>query len=481
MSQFSFTSVTGRATLAATFLAGLGLSSVSGQGLSAVPSQPQKRPVHHSETSWVTVLGAKNTDAAQSIASRPQGGSFVAGRTQPDPSSSSDAWVARLSDWGQPLWQRSLPGAFHEETGVVLATEDGGCLAAGWTASYGAGGFDGWVARFGPAGKVLWQRTLGGKDDDRFLAAAPSPDGFYLGGVSFDPATGNDAWVVEIDDAGKVLWQQRFPAPFDDTITSVSATPDGGLVFCALSNSTIAPPESPSAPSIPFFRPWVVKLTGDGVMTWEQTYNFSGGDSCNEIVALDDGGYVMVGEILAASFFGGDAWVLRLDAAGGVLWDTRLGDHFGILAMDRAVSVRPEEGGGFAVLGSTATAGAGSEDLWLMHLDAHGKLVRDTTIGGPGFDNGGALAQTAGGALLLGGQMQHGTTGDSDVVVVRLKPGQLDGPGCGLTGPTAPRVWTDPLEVAPGGLLPTPTTFVAEDLHAVWAPLSESSPVCSPM
>jgi hypothetical protein len=435
-----------------------------GQGVTTTPSHPQARPAPEPQSlGWLSLFGGPATDMAQAVVAHPQGGSFACGLTQPDLSSGADVWVARLSPFGVPVWQESIGGASHDEANAILVTNDGGCLLAGRTASAGSGDFDGWIARLDAAGSVLWQRSYGGPLDDQFFAAAPSPDGFFVGGVLRDAVSGNDAWVLEIDGAGDIIWQQRFDAALEDGINAMSATPDGGVIFCADSNSALPAPEAPAVPGIPFFRPWIVKLTGDGVASWQMTYNYSGGDNWRTIVPLDDGGYVVAGQILVTGFFGGDVWVARLDEVGNVVWDWRFGDNFGMLQNDIGVSVQPTVDGGFVVLGSTESAGAGSQDVWVLKLDGNGSLLWDKTIGGTGFDGGVALASTPSGEWLLAGRMQAGAPGNTDAFVARMLADGSTGVGCEFNSPTAPRVWTDVLMVDPVELAPTATGVVPVD------------------
>jgi len=386
---------------------------------------------------WVqTFSGA---DHVTSIATTDDG-MFVAGNRQTFDAGIFDVWVARLAADGQPLWERRLETSGWDQAESVVATPDGGCIVAGFTGSFGAGFLDGWVIKLASDGATEWQRTYGDAEENRFVSIALSPDGYYVGGSTGPGDPDVDAWVLELDPLGDILWQRRIGGPWDDRMRSLAATPDGGVIFTANSRSAFAPKRVPDPdPAVPFFRPWVVKLNGDGVSQWQKTYNVSGGDDWSEIVPLADG-YLVVGEIIAAGFFRGDVWIVRLDATGNVLWDRRFGDHFGVLFYDGAVAARQTPDGGFAVLASTLTAGAGSQDWWLLKLDDAGFLQWDAIYGLAGFDGARALDVTPSGDLVAAGFL-----GD-EAVVMRLAG---DGtPPCALTSPTASNAWTDSLELA---------------------------------
>jgi hypothetical protein len=427
--------------------------------------------------------GDSEFDSATAVATTSDGGLIVVGRTSPIDGFGSDLWIARMTAWGGVLWERAVGGVQHEDVADVLATEDGGCLVVGWTYSYGAGDADGWAVKFSSSGAVEWQRTYGGVGEDQFRAAALSPDGYYVGGVLTDPptapdaagATGPDAWVLELDDAGNILWQERFAGDLTDGVRTLAATPDG-VVFSADSNSDFG-----GHGGVFFFRPWAVCLDGDGGVLWQKTYNYSGGDTWSGVVPLDDGGFVMVGEILVTNFWGGDAWVVRLDEDGDVVWDRRFGDHFGVLDADSGAAVQPTADGGFSVIGSTLTTGAGSQDLWFLKLDANGALEWDATYGGPQFDQAEAMSLAPDGDLYLAGRLQFLPAEPPHVLVSRLRADGSVGPHCDLGSATAPNLWTDVLHVDPVTLAPQSTSIVPADSAAGVTILDRSAALCSPL
>jgi len=71
--------------------------------------------------------------------------------------------------------------------------------------------------------------------------------------------------------------------------------------------------------------------------------------------------------------------------------------------IDTFRSVVPLEHGGFVLGGTTASGGAGGEDLLLAEYDAHGNLVRQWTVGGPLGENGQRLRGTPDGGFLMAG------------------------------------------------------------------------------
>ena len=101
-------------------------------------------------------------------------------------------------------------------------------------------------------------------------------------------------------------------------------------------------------------------------------------DFAHDIAALPDGGYVLAGHTFSQGARGKDAWLLRLDDQGHLLWDKIFGgpadDVLGCIA------VLPE--GVVLVGGEKGSKAAGQTYPWLLKLDAPGDPW-EKTYGGP--------------------------------------------------------------------------------------------------
>ncbi|MFC2175167.1 hypothetical protein ACFLQ2_04890, partial [archaeon] len=111
---------------------------------------------------------------------------------------------------------------------------------------------------------------------------------------------------------------------------------------------------------------WVIKLNGsDGTALWNYTFDSgNGGDSAWEIIETT-GGYVMAGVYNNGVDL--DAWVLKIDASGGELWNYT----YGCTGNDEARAIAELSTGGFAVAGYKNDA---TVDGWILKLDANGLL-----------------------------------------------------------------------------------------------------------
>lgn len=182
------------------------------------------------EIQWQRCLGGDNDDYALGIQQTSDGGYIMAGSTGSNDGDVAghhggldigafDGWVVKLSPIGEIQWQRCLGGSNDDYAGSIQQTSDGGYVMAGMTNSYdgdvsgmgnrGAG--DAWIVRLRSNGNILWQRTLGGSDNDYAMSVLERRDGGFIfagstkskdGDVSGNHGDLDDAWVVTLDSNG---------------------------------------------------------------------------------------------------------------------------------------------------------------------------------------------------------------------------------------------------------------------------------------
>lgn len=156
---------------------------------------------------------------------------------------------------------------------------------------------------------------------------------------------------------------------------------------------------------------------------WDKTIGSQNWDELHVVLPMDDGGFLLGGNITAAGgevsqpVFGlNDFWVVRTDADGNVIWDK----VFGGSGNDRLWSILPLSEGGYLVGGTSdsdvsgnkTTPNRGEEDFWLLKISADGEKIWERTYGGAQEDQLFIVRQFQDGNFLLGGWSASGISGE---------------------------------------------------------------------
>jgi hypothetical protein len=177
---------------------------------------------------WDKTIGGSVDDYARGIQQTEDGGYMIAGASNSylsgDKTDNSrggyDYWVVRLDSKGQFKWDKTIGGNGEDmEVWCLEKTSGAGFIFGGRSSSdisgekteSNRGGFDYWVVRLDDAGQVLWDKTLGGLNDDlMFSVNEARPNYYVISGLSWSDISGDkteqtrgsaDCWVVLLHEA----------------------------------------------------------------------------------------------------------------------------------------------------------------------------------------------------------------------------------------------------------------------------------------
>lgn len=202
-----------------------------------------------------------------------------------------------------------------------------------------------------------------------------------------------------------VQWDSVYNGTGPDTGQSAVETSDGGFVLAGDTNSF----------GVTSQQAWLVRTNSTGGVIWNYTYGGTAGNAVEKVIAAGDGGFVVagftnstgpVGYTPARGAGGYDAWLFKVSSTGSLSWEKL----FGGSANDFAYDVEKTSDGGYIVVGTANSFGAGGSDVYLIKTDSDGNLQWNKTFGTPGNEGGCSVRQTAdGGYILAGYEISLGT------------------------------------------------------------------------
>lgn len=361
---------------------------------------------------WNDFFGGSGFDVGMELIVRPDGSLVAAGEVystdgvaQANHSADGDWHVFKYSTQGVTFWQLTLGGSGSEQLADMQETRDGGYILIGTTnssdgdVSVNHGQMDIWVVKLDDLGNLLWEKTFGGRGNDRGFAVMETSEGdFLIGGTSGSldgtmesPHHGGlDSWIARLNPEGELIWERHYGGSFNEKVNALVEVPGQGYLSVHATDSEDGDVEMSRGKN----DAWLVFINAFGDIQWQVALGGNDNDEIHEMLLDPQGNLLMVGTTFSTNgdiphqYGKGDIWVLKLDTLGRLLWSKT----FGGSKADGGNSIVPTHDGGMLVGGVVRSRDGdidqnnGYYDAWAMKLDALGNKVWGRTFGFEGKD-----------------------------------------------------------------------------------------------
>ena len=362
-----------------------------------------------SQTTFQKTIGGPGNEVGTWVLETSNG--FVVAGHVTNTAGNQDALLIRLDASGNTIWQKRLGAGQADAFNCVVATPDGGFLAAGETRSFGAGNTDIFLVKVDGSGTVLWSKTIGDADhNDVARSVIPvAGGGFVVSGYSvfyFDTAP--NSVFLRLDQNGNTIWSQTYSTGISNLLysnyidgnviyASGGADAEGVFVRIDLASGNILSTKAysgldsealyyqqptqdgnlviadhtRSAPTGTEIEMWVQKINrNNGQVLWSKVYYRANDNIRGQIERVNDGGFLLVpyDNFNTAQ---ADALLAKIDANGNLLWSYNYGGN----ASDRLVKALQTADGGFIAVGDTRSNNTGgNSDLLIVKTNANGRI-----------------------------------------------------------------------------------------------------------
>lgn len=279
---------------------------------------------------WDKTFGGSASEMAPKIARLSTGDLIISGTSQSPISgdktvqnhgigNDADFWTLKLDSTGNKIWERTYGGdgtenAINEFYNSIIAIEGDNFLLGGVTESDSSGDIsqpsrglrDIWILKCNSAGNKIWDKRLGGSDNDYLHSLLHTSDmGYIIAGSTRSPQDGDisqppinssnfnsDCWIIKLDSAGNKLWDKRFGGN-DDDLAYVVKEDYSGFIIGGYTKSQAGFDVTDS--SFGTHDYWVFKLDQNGNKIWDKRFGAYNSDYCHDLIIMSDSSIIAAG------------------------------------------------------------------------------------------------------------------------------------------------------------------------------------------
>ncbi len=185
------------------------------------------------DTIWTRTYGGSEDEGGSSVQQTSDEGYIIAGGTFSFGAASYDVYLIKTDASGDTIWTSTYGGSEDDWGNSVQETSDTGYIITGGTLSFGAASYDVYLIKTDASGDTIWTRTYGGSEDEGGSSVQQTSDkGYIIAGWTFSfGAGGFDVYLIKTDADGNsdYIGEDKETKPASGLLLEVRSPIEGEL------------------------------------------------------------------------------------------------------------------------------------------------------------------------------------------------------------------------------------------------------------
>ncbi|MCD4682883.1 MAG: T9SS type A sorting domain-containing protein [Bacteroidales bacterium] len=316
---------------------------------------------------WYKAYGGNEHDRGFTVMEDDDGIFLVAGSTASYTNGGSDAYLIKLDNNGNAIWEKSYGGAMDEHIASICPALYDGYMLTGYTKTDAEGISDIWVLWVSEEGDSLHSVHHGGLTTDQAFKIIPNIDqGYTITSSSSVYMMGDQVYLLKLDLSLDTIWTKMYGYDKQDYGHDIIQTSSGDYIVAGRTYSTVYP-ESGQA--------WVIKTDSNGDSLWTKKYGGNDEDIFYAVVETEDG-YMFAGQTRSFNAVIIDVLVVHTDYDGNVIWSKIYGGN----NADYAYGIFRTEDDDYVITGYSKSFNE-NNDVYVLKIDGDGEVLFQGNFG----------------------------------------------------------------------------------------------------
>jgi hypothetical protein len=362
------------------------------------------------DTLWTRTYGTEIKEQAYFVEQTSDGGFIFTGMSyRPPLARSYNVLLTKTDGQGNVEWSRILGGYDFDIGLTVHQAEDGGYAIFGTTSSFAAQDEDFMLIKTDAEGYVEFFQNYGRVSIDRLADGEITADCGYIMVGSSVLGANYDLMLIKADSNGNPVWTRFYGQQAGDYRNSVQQTIDGGFIIAGNTRERGSGREEDI---------WLIKTDEYGIMEWERTFGACGRDYGFDVQQTHDGGYIITGRTYLPEAESTAVRLIKTDAEGIEEWNRRY-DH---IDHEQGMSVKQTADLGYVITGWSDPLNTTNDEAFVLKTNQRGFILWGEYLGGDESDYANCVQVLPNGGILVAGSTRSFGNGSDDAWLIRYAP-----------------------------------------------------------